>query len=59
MDRIARLMFIYILCLTVMVNLDRIFRSPPMRQLYDRFIAKFDGRASFDIIWAALDNWTI
>ena len=57
MDRIARLMFIYILCLTVMTNLDRIFRSPAMLQLYDGFIAKFDGRADFDLIQAVLWNW--
>ena len=30
-----------------------------MRQLYDSFIAKFDGRADFDIIYAMLDNFTI
>ena len=35
-DRVNRLLFVYLMCLTVFTNLDRIFRHPQTRILYNQ-----------------------
>ena len=58
-DRLNRLLFVYLMILTVFTNLDRIFRHPQSRILYNQIPELFTSENKFVLLEAIFYNLAV
>ena len=55
-DQISRLLFVYLMLISVVFNIDKMWRYETLQHLFDSFISQFDDGAQFTLLVDFFNN---